>query len=150
MKRTLTALLAATLFTACAADSYQRAPMPPQDVEISSPTVARIYVLRMPQHLGTLRTVAVRDNDMEIGRIARSDYLCWERAPGRSLVTLTYEGKEIDGGGNQGLIDLQCEAGEVCYYALTIDEAWRKPVVRLLDKEEGKRLVKDMTPAPKP
>jgi len=149
MKLTLTALFAAALLSACAADSFQRAPMPSQEVEITSPSVARVYLLRMPQHLGTLRTVSVRDNDTEIGRIARSDYLCWERAPGRSVVTLTYEGADVDGGGNQGLIDLQVEAGEVCYYALTIDPDWRKPVVRMLGKEEGKKLLKDMTPAPK-
>jgi hypothetical protein len=150
MKRTLIALFVATLLTACAADSYQNVPMPSQDVDVSSPSVARVYLLRMPQHLGTLRTVSVRDNDRQIGRISRSDYLCWERAPGRSVVTLTYEGADVDGGGNQGLIDLQVEAGEVCYYALTIDPSWRKPVVRMLDKEEAKRLLQDMTPAPKP
>ena len=148
MNRMLIALFTAAFSIACAADSYQRVPAPAQDVEVTSPAVARIYILRMPQHLGRIRSVSVRDDELEIGRVARNDYLCWERAPGRSLVTLTYEGAEIDGGGKQGLIDLQCAAGEVCYYGLSIDKAWRKPVVRLLERDEARELLKGMSPAP--
>ena len=147
MKSSITSLLAALVLCACVADSYQRVPQPPLDREVSSPAVARVYVLRMPQLAGRIRGVRVEGAQGEIGRMGRDHYLCWECAPGRSLVTLHYDGPAIERD-SEGLIDLECEAGKVYYYGITIDTAWNRPVVRMLAADEARDLIAKQSPAP--
>jgi len=139
------ALLA--LLASCSGGAYQRVPFPPQDVEVSSPTVARVYVLRMKQPRGAFRTVLVEDNDREIGRIESDNYLCWERPAERTLLTFLFEGGALEGK-SEGLFDLECEAGQTYYLGLRMERAWNKPAVRLLDRDEARSLIEDMTATP--
>src|SRR5262245_59659217 len=111
MIKALSSLLLAATLCSCVAESYQHVPTPPQNVEISSPTVTRIYLLRMPGVLGRYRAVRASEYEHEIGRIGRDRYLCWERPAGRSLVVVTYESGEIDYPDRESMIDVKGDAG---------------------------------------
>src|SRR6185369_787116 len=119
MKNALLPILLA--FGACSAPSSQFVPMPSQDVEVSSPAVSRIYVLRMPQVKGAFRDLRVKENEHEIGNIGGQSYVCWERPPGRSLVVVTYEGTVFEKDDRESMIDVQAEAGQAYYYGITVD-----------------------------
>ncbi len=149
MKHTLVILLLAAALSACAADSYQRVPLPSQTVEVSSPSMSRIYILRMPQVKGKARGLRVEEDAHEIGRIGRDRYLCWERAPGRSLVVLFYGRTAFEKDDEQTLIDVQAEAGQVYYYGVTVDDDWNKATARLLSHDEARAILEELEPAPK-
>ena len=132
----------ATLCAACAASSYQRIPVPRQDVEVTSPAVSRLYVLRLPEAKGYYRNVGVDEDMTEIGRIGNDEYLCWERPPGRTLLTLTIEPVELAGGKpTQVFVDAKCEPGRAYYYAISVSAAWSKPEVRELEPTEARSLL---------
>jgi hypothetical protein len=146
--RTLAAVLLLAL-ASCAAGTYQRAKVPPQDVEVSSSAVSRIYLLRMGEAKGYYRTVHVEDGDREIGRIGNDHFLCWERSPGRTLVTLEIEPVELAGKRSSEIfVDADCEAGKVYYYALTVDASWERPSVRQLEVAEARELLKGLSLPP--
>jgi len=148
MKNALLPILLA--FGACSAPSSQFVPMPSQDVEVSSPAVSRIYVLRMPQVQGAFRDLRVKENEHEIGNIGGQSYVCWERPPGRSLVVVTYEGTVFEKDDRESMIDVQAEAGQAYYYGITVDEAWKKAVVQLLDRDEARKILHELDPAAMP
>ena len=77
----LLGLLSAALAACTSTPSRQSVPRPPQDVEITSSEVTRIYVARASQGRGKLRHVLVFENEREIGVIGPDEYLCWERRP---------------------------------------------------------------------
>lgn len=147
MKLLFQSLLLAATLVACASDSYQRVPMPSQDVELSSPSMCRIYVLRMPQMKGAIREMRIQEDENEIGYIGSDSYVCWERSPGRSLVVLTYEGTILSKDDRQSMIDVQAQAGEVHYYGVTIDDTWSKPVVTRLERDDALAALKGQEPA---
>lgn len=149
MNPKLLAGFAALLLSACAASSYSRVPLPPQDVQLSNPKLARVYVLRDQQMVGSLRVVRVYQDEREIGAIDENHFLCWERPPGASLLKFMYEGPKIDGGDVEGLQQLECQAGQVYYYRVTIDPSSKRPVSELLDPERGREAVKELEPLPK-
>ena len=133
----------------CAAGTYQRAPIPPQDVEVSSSSVSRIYLLRMREAKGFYRSVRVEDNEREIGRIGNDSFLCWERPPARALLTLEVEPVELAGGKSSELfVDVQCEPGKAYYYAISVDAAWNRPRVRQLEATEARELLEGLTLPP--
>ncbi len=148
MKLWIPILSLAALLASCTADSYQRVPMPSQSVEISSPSVSRIYVIRMPVVQGKLRAMQIHEDEREIGRIGSDSYVCWERPPGRTLVVVTHESTIFSKDDQQTMIDVQAEAGKVYYYGLTIDETWAKPVARPLERDEARAVMKKQDPAP--
>ncbi len=141
------ALLAATLLGSCSSATYQKLPMPPQNVRVSRPDVARIYVARQSL-LGTMFDLRVTDVRTEVGKISKGEYLCWERPPGRGLIVLVYEGPKIDGGDTEGLLPIECEAGEVYYYSIEIEASRKKPYGTLLSEKEGRALIANREPAP--
>jgi hypothetical protein len=147
MNHALLALLAAAGLAACAASSYQKVPVPSQKIEVSSGNVSRIYVMRLPQAKGLFRALRVKEDEHEIGRIGSDSYICWERDPGRSLVVVTYEGTALAKDDRESMIDVQAEAGQVYYYGIAVDEAWNKAVVRMLDREEARKVLHDLDPA---
>lgn len=135
------------LSSACAADSYQRVPFPRQDVEVSSSSVSRIYVLRPGEAKGFHRYVLVEEDTHEIGRVANDGYLCWERGPGRFLLTLTIEPVELaDGKPQQLFVDVKCEAGHTYYYAVNVNASWGKGEVRPLERGEARPLLEELSP----
>ncbi len=140
----LLAFAACLAVAACTGPSSQFVPMPSQDVEVSSPAVSRIYVMRMPQVKGTFRDLRVKENERDIGSIGSQSYVCWERPPGRSLVVVTYEGTMFEKDDRESMIDVQAEAGHAYYYGITVDDAWKKAVVQLLEKDEALQILKDL------
>ena len=145
MKNAFLPLLLA--FGACSAPSSQFVPMPSQSVEVSSPAVSRIYVMRMPQVKGAFRDLRVKENEHEIGSIGSQSYVCWERPPGRSLVVVTYEGTMFEKDDRESMIDVQAEAGHTYYYGITVDDAWKKAVVQLLERDEARKVLHELDPA---
>ncbi len=142
---------------ACAADSYQRVPLPSQTVELADPAHCRVYVARSSQVRGAIRELRVYDGDTEIGCLGPGDYLCWERAPGRSLLRVVYEGPEIDRGDLEELQDFSAGAGEVRYFAVTLKRGGEdvvafgkktgSPLLQPLTAQEGRKLVSECDPA---
>lgn len=150
MKHTLSALvaaLAAIFVSGCAAPSYQRVATPDLTVEAPPSARARIYFVREPALIGAVRGVRIAENGSEIGRIGRDRFLCWEREPGRSLVTLDYDGLVFEPD-EQSVIDVDCAAGEVQYYGITIDPARNKPIVCPLPSHAAHEILSEQAPAP--
>lgn len=143
--KTLFASLLALALSACAATTYQSVPIPSQDVAVSSPSVSRIYLLRTPGAKGFYRSVRVEDDDREIGRIGNDHFLCWERTPARTLLTLEIEPVELAGGKtSEVFVDAHCEPGQTYYYALTMEAAWDRPRVQQLGADEARALLADL------
>src|SRR5262245_21876750 len=125
IQRFSTLVLLGALLGACATASYQTRPMPPQNVEVSRPEVARVYLMREGQMRGKVRSVRVEDGDTDIGALDQNEFLCWERAPGRTLITVNYEGGPFEGG--QALESLDAEAGHAYYLVVHLDRHSDKP-----------------------
>jgi len=141
------ALLSAALCFSCAAESYQKVPRPDLSLDVSAPSVARVYVVRDGQVRGKIRSIRVHDGQKEIGTIAPGDFLCWERQPGRSVMKLVYVGPVIDGGEQETLLDLPLSAGQVAYCLIHIDSKG-KPVAQLHPADEAVGLIESRSPAP--
>jgi hypothetical protein len=45
------------------------------------------------------------------------------------------------------MIDVQAEAGQVYYYGISVDQAWNKAVVQILDREDARKILHDLDPA---
>ena len=135
---------------ACQATTHQDVPFPSQDVEISSKSVSRIYVLRTDEAKGFYRTVEVLQSEGEIGRIGSDSYLCWERPPTRTLLRFVIERVEMveEKPNVERFVDAQCEPGQTYYYAIAVDSAWGQPHVRQLKPEEAHELLKGLKPPP--
>src|SRR5262245_23827971 len=118
----LAAALAAALFLdACRAGSYQTRPLPSQSVEVSRPDVARVYMMREGQLRGKIRDVRVEDADQDIGILDQGEFLCWERPPGRTLLTVVFESGVMEGGGHEALFSLDAEPGRAYYLLIHVD-----------------------------
>ena len=145
MKTCFVILLLLTLIS-CKAGTYQHEPIPPQDVEISSNAVSRIYVLRMREAKGFYRSVHVKQTEGDVGRIGNDSFLCWERPPTRTLLTFEIEPVEllVKHEVNERHVDVQCEPGKTYYYAISVDAAWGKANVRQIKAEEARELLKDL------
>lgn len=147
MKKLLAPCLALAL-AACAASTYQSVPIPRQDVAVS-PSASRIYLLRTPGAKGFYRSVRVEDDDKEIGRIGNDHFLCWERPPMRTLLTLEIEPVELAGGKTSELfVDAKCEPGQTYYYALVMEAAWERPKVQQLGADEARALLAGLSLPP--
>ena len=145
MKTCFASLLLLAL-ASCAAGTYQKEPIPPQDVEISSNAGSRIYVLRLGEAKGFYRSVHVKQSEGDVGRIGNDSFLCWERAPTRTLLTLEIEPVEllVEHQVNERHVDVQCEPGKTYYYAISVDAAWGKANVRQIRAEEARELLKEL------
>ena len=140
-------VLSALLLSACASHHAAGVPLPAQDVEISSPHVARIYVLDARELAQGLHRVAVEADDRPIGELEDGTYLCWEREPGACLIALTFD--EVGHASNEKIVDTvdaTLAPGEVYYYGLTLDPVWKRPKVRLLERAEARALLAKLTP----
>ena len=140
-------LLLAALGLSCAAESYQKVPRPDLSVDVTAPSVARVYVVRDDQVRGKIRSIRVYDGQKEIGTIAPGAFLCWERQPGRSVMKLVYEGPVVDGGEKEALVDLPLTAGQVSYCIVRVDSKG-KPVAGLHSADEAVGLIESRSPAP--
>jgi len=150
------ALLALAACAGCGATSEQVVPMPAQDVEVSSPELCRIYVVRSSQLLGSIRTLTIYDQEREIGSLSGDEFLCWEREPGRMLLRAVYEGPEIDRGDQEDLLDVIVAPGEVRHFFVGLRKESEhtaegkkrgSPLFEALSSEEGRSMVRDASPA---
>jgi hypothetical protein len=65
-------------------------------------------------------------------------------------VIVTYEGTLLDKDDRESMIDVQAEAGQAYYYGITVDDAWKKAVVELLDRDEARKILQDLGAAKSP
>jgi len=153
----LLALVLALAAAGCRSGSYQRPPLPPQDVEVSNPDRVRVYVGRDDQARGWAHSIRVNDGDHEIGVMNADEYLCWERTPGRALLTFTYEGPKLDGGALEGVFSLEGEAGHAYYLGVHLQRKADDPELRtrasrpeivVVDPARGREIVKSLKPVP--
>jgi len=129
------------LFVGCASTpSNQLAPFPDQSKTVQDPSKGRIYVLRVQKVLGSAVAVPILDSRKQIGTLGPGSYFCWEREPGD--VTVSSDASREMGGGIWNL-DLTVEAGSVHYILQSFGFA---NVLRLLDEEKGKRLLRHCKP----
>ncbi len=155
--RTLVFALFAVLASACRSSSFQNPPLPPQELQVSRPELARIYVTRDAQLRGSIRSIRVLDGESEIGLMGSNEFLCWERPPGRTLLSFVYEGPAIDGGHFEGLFSLDAEAGRTYYLGVHLERKSDDPELRsraghpevsLLSLEEGQAIIRQRSPVP--
>ena len=123
-------------------------PLPPQDVLVSRSDLARVYVMRDSQVRGRIRAMHVEDSNQEVGAFLPGEFLCWERTPGRALLSFSYQGPHIDGGELEGLYSLDAEAGHAYYLLVHLERrpedpqlsrAAGHPEVELLEPELQRR-----------
>jgi hypothetical protein len=143
MKNLLLPILLACL-AACHAPASQKAPLPPQDVLVTSPELARIYCVREEEAGSTgLRTnsIVILDGEREIGELNSTSFLCWERKGGRTLGHGVYQAIDPSLGNLEGIADFDCPAGSAYYYNVTVRRSDGKPVFQPLKPEAGRALV---------
>ncbi len=142
---TLTLLLVA----ACAAPPSQHVPLPSQDVTVTRPDLARVYVVRSNWQFQA-RPIRVLEQEQEIGTLGQGTYLCWERPGGRLLGRVFYDAIDPGRGNLEGIADFNCPAGGAYYFDVYVGQEDGKPEVRQLDAAEGKKLVAERKPAGQP
>lgn len=116
-------------------------PMPDQSVEIANPDFLRIYVLRDTSERPSIHRVFVYEGELQIGSIHEREYLCWERRPGRTLLTVVHELSESAGDNRQVDIEVEGGAGEVRYYGISISSGQSMPSLVALDPERARELL---------
>jgi hypothetical protein len=142
-------LLSLGLAIGCRSVSEQKVPLPAQDVTVTRPDLTRIYFVRDDIVGLHYKPIEIFDGDMEIGELTPGTFLCWERAPGRTLGRAFYKALDPSKGHVEGVADLDCSAGQAYYFNVKVDREGGKPEVVLLDPEEGKQLVSSRSPARK-
>jgi len=140
-------LLLAGLQVGCAASSGQHVPLPPQDVTVSSPDLARIYFFRGSGAEFHLSEILVFDGEKEIGGLTSDTFLCWERPGGRTLGRAVYNSRDPSKGQLEGIVDLDCPPGSAYYYAVHLNREWGRPEVVLLDPADGRKEIAKRKPA---
>lgn len=148
--------LCAALLTGCSASSYQRVPVAEIGREVPTDR-GRIVVLRSAQFAGSSRPIYVRSGGREIGRLASSEYLTWDVAPGRKVVDVIFDRPLIDGEDLEGIGAIEVEAGSTAYVEIVLQDAPELsaeksqvglPILVPLSKEEGERRVATAEAAP--
>jgi hypothetical protein len=139
--------LSVAFFAGCSASSHQRVPLPAQDVTVTRPDLARVYLIRDDANVLHGGAILVYDGDLEIGALSKGTFLCWERAGGRTLGRAFYDAVDPSKGHVEGVVDLDCPAGRAYYFKVMIDREGGKPVVVPLAPEEGRSLVAERRPA---
>ncbi len=91
-------------FTVGCLATRQYAPCP--DPMKENPEMARIYVIR-PTLMGLMVRTEIRDGKQTIGFLGAKQYLCWERKPGKVVISGKSE--------NESFLSLDLEKGHVYY-----------------------------------
>lgn len=116
-------------------------PMPDQSVAVANPDFLRIYVLRDTSERPSIHRVLVYEGELQIGSIHEREYLCWERRPGRTLLTAVHELSESAGENRQVDIEVEGAAGEVRYYGISISTGQSMPSLFPLEPERARELL---------
>jgi hypothetical protein len=110
-------------------------PLPAQDVEVSSPHVARIYVIDTPELAPELSHARIEQDGSAVGEIDSGSFVCWEREPGPCLISIVFDPIEPKGAETVDRVDL------------TFDRVWGVPKVRMLEHDEARALLAHAVPA---
>lgn len=117
---------------------WQMVPFPDQSKIVENPDMARIYLMR---DTVLADDSTIRDGDTYIGILTAHFYFCWEREPGKAVISTFY------GAANKHTkpLELEVEKGRVYY----IHEHSFFPLssLELISEEEGKRRVQRCHPA---
>lgn len=135
------------LAASCYSPTYHIAELPDQSVPLTDPALCRFYVLRPSQGRWNLRRVLVYDGEREIGSIHEGEYLCWERPPGESTLTVVYDGPKDEGGYMYTLFELDAPAGAVAYYGVSLGEEQHLPIVSAMDPAAAREELAKRLPA---
>jgi len=127
----------------CAATT-QHVRLPDQTKPNEDDSKARIYVVRPYNYVGCAVTFRILENRNYIGEIGSGGYLCWETNPGKATLTLDATSAI---GGNTWNTDLILRTGTVYY--LQAKMGFTDLTLKVLDPEEGKRLLKMCLPPEK-
>lgn len=130
--------LVALLAAGCVA-TKQYVPLPDQSRAVDDPSKGRIYVMR-PAMAGTAVSIAVSEDGRPIGVTGSRGYLCWERAPGDTIVSSTSEGVSE--------LPLTVNAGQTYYIFQHLRMGWitARSELELLDQTEGQKVLKKCKP----
>jgi hypothetical protein len=137
----LLCLSALVVSLGCASSHGQQVPLPDQSVEVSSPNVARIYVIDTPELAPELSHARVDQDGDTVGDVDSGTYVCWEREPGPCLITVVFDPVDPKGDEIVDKVDVELEPGETYYYGLSFDRLWRVPKVRMLERDEARKLL---------
>ena len=145
MKKTLRFILIITTFatiTGCT-NTFQTAYFPDQSLTIEDPEKARIYLI-CDSPLGFVVRDQITDGNNFVGMSSSSSYLCWEREPGKTTVSVNSYSKLF----NSSDLDLDVAKGKVYYIQLHRWPSIMVPIysLELVDEEKGKKLLKNCKP----
>ena len=135
-------LLIATFATiAGCTNTFQTAYFPDQSLTIEDTAKARIYLI-CDTPLGFAVRDQITDGNNFVGMSSSNTYLCWEREPGKTTISVNYSRIKLD---------LNVVKGEVYYIQL---HRWPGPGIpiyslELVDEEKGKKLLKNCKPVAK-
>jgi hypothetical protein len=130
---------AALLVTGCAG-TRQFVTMPDQSKSVEDPSKGRIYLMR-PASIGTAVSMNVGEDGKPIGVTGAHGFLCWERAPGDSIISSTAEGVSQ--------LPLTVDAGHIYYVVQHVRMGvWMaRSELQLVSDEEGTKTLKHCHPA---
>ena len=149
--RILAAIAALCLVTVvgCSAPASKQAVELPDPESAVNPELCRVYFFRDKQNHEHLIGMEVRDGKLVIGELYDTTYLCWERAPGRTLITVAFNPWNNMKDVQERYLDLECPAGGTVYCSTSLEVGIDKPLPRILTAKEGMQMLADRKP-PKP
>ena len=106
--------LGASFLAGCAA-TQQFVHFPDQSKAVEDPSKGRIYVMR-PSMFGVALQMDVSDGETLIGRTGPHGFLCWERAPGETVVSCADD--------NTNTVQVTVEAGKATYIFEHLKPTW--------------------------
>ena len=136
--------LAMLVTVAGCAKTWQAVGFPNQSLRIEDSEKARIYLI-CDTGLGTALNDPVEDAGNYIGTIGPTSFLCWEREPGSTTITVNPHSKFE----NSSKVELTADKDKVYYIQL---DRWPGLLtanykLELIDEDKGKRLLKKCKPA---
>ena len=142
MKRSYLAaglLCLALMLTGCAA-TRQFVPLPDQPKKVEDPSKGRIYVMRPASAFWEQAGMNISDSGRYVGETGPRGFICWERAPGATIITGKAEGISQ--------VPLTVEAGGVYYLFQHLRAGWleARNEMELLDEAQGREVLRRCHP----
>ncbi|HHY84815.1 MAG TPA: DUF2846 domain-containing protein [Verrucomicrobia bacterium] len=130
--RTALLLTGVVALTGCSS-TWQYVRLPDPSTELRDASRSRIYVIRAAESESRAH-VDVADDKRIVGSTAPGGYLCWERPPGRTVIS-----------SRSSRITLSAEPGKTYYLLQTVTRGrlFADSTLKLITPEEGAALLKD-------
>ena len=128
------AVVGAVCLSNCAS-TQQFVPLPDQSVKVEDPSKGRIYVMR-PTSFGAAISMGVSDDGRQIGSTGPKGYLCWETAPGKSVISSKAE--------STSAVNVAVRPGEVTYVFqhIRMGLVMARNSMEIVDAAEGAKVLK--------